>query len=325
MDSKLILDFLETSDEVTSDAPFHSSSPDSLFANMPLKRKNYILNVTAAKQMIEVKPHTRLTDIPLHSHSYIEMMYVYEGTVIHFIDEKTIPLEKGELLLMNRHTKHSIPASGSKDIGINFLISNDFLQYAAGSLRSSKILSDFADNSLSDTGESRFLIYKIGGRDSIESLIENLIRYSLIEKDTPQIILSDTMSLIFRYLQTFPEMLIYSSFEAVSEKTKAETIVEYIQTHYRTASLTELAEQLNITPPYLSKLTKQLFGVPFSELLKKQRFNEAARLLSESDISVIKISEAVGYENNSFFHKRFKEQFGMTPAKWKKATKSRSS
>ena len=37
-----------------------------------------------------------------------------------------------------------------------------------------------------------------------------------------------------------------------------------------------------------------------------------------SDMPVTRIAEAIGYENNSFFHKRFREQYGVTPAKWKR-------
>lgn len=325
MDSELISHFFKSFDEKHSENRNLSSSADTLFENMPLKEKNFVINSIPEKQIIEVKPHTRFVDFPLHSHSGIEMMYMFEGSVTHFIDGKKILLEKGDLLLMNRHTKHSVSPTGRRDTGINFSVSNDFLLYLTGKPGYSKILSDFIDNSLSDAGESRFLIYKAGEKHSLENLIENLIRYSLNEKNTPQIIITDTVSLIFRYLQMFPEMLICSSSEAICEKTNVGIIADYIQTHYRTASLTELAERLNITPQYVSKLTKQLFGISFSDLLKKQRFCEAAKLLAESDISVIKISEAVGYENNSFFHKRFKEEYGMTPAKWKKTIKSRNS
>ena len=73
-----------------------------------------------------------------------------------------------------------------------------------------------------------------------------------------------------------------------------------------------------MTPQYVSKLTVRLFGATFSGLVREKRFSEAEQLLLTSDMPVTRIAEEIGYENNSFFHKRFREQYGVTPAKWKR-------
>lgn len=39
---------------------------------------------------------------PKHSHNYIEMSYVYGGTMTHIIDGKEIKVNEGELILLNR-------------------------------------------------------------------------------------------------------------------------------------------------------------------------------------------------------------------------------
>ena len=138
---------------VLSDSYSLSSDAEPAFANMALRRRDYIWNVIGTRQTVTVKPHTRFVEIPIHSHSYVEMMYVCDGSITHFIDGQTLTLRSGELLLMNRHAKHSVSASGRHDIGMNFLISNDFMRQAVGKFRSSLPLSDFAENNLSDTGK----------------------------------------------------------------------------------------------------------------------------------------------------------------------------
>ena len=55
-----------------------------------------------------------------------------------------------------------------------------------------------------------------------------------------------------------------------------------------------------------------------SAMLEEKRFAEAERLLLQSDIPVSAIAEAIGYENNSFFHRRFREQYGTSPSRWRK-------
>ncbi len=305
---------------VLSDNYSLTSHAEPAFANMPLKRNDYLWNVLGTKQPITVKAHTRFVNIPLHSHSYIEMMYVCRGSVTHFIDGDTVILEEGQLLLMNRHSKHSVIASGATDIAVNILISNDFATFSLGKFRNSVTLAEFFDSN-SENGRSKYLIFKIDELPSIENLLENLISSSLFEKKVPHIILSDTMSLVFRYLEMYPDALIHSNSDISRKSSEKTTITDYIQTNYRTASLSELSELLSMTPQYVSRLTKELFGASFSELVKEKRMSEAEKLLLVSDLSVVEISEAVGYENNSFFHKLFKEQFGTTPSKWKKSAK----
>lgn len=303
---------------VLSDSYSLSSDAEPAFANMALRRRDYIWNVIGTRQTVTVKPHTRFVEIPVHSHSYVEMMYVCDGSITHFIDGQMLTLRSGELLLMNRHAKHSVSASGRHDIGMNFLISNDFMRQAGGKFRSSLPLSDFAENNLSDTGKSRWLVFRVGENSAIENLLENLIASSLSGENVPQIILSDTLSLIFRYLEMYPETLVGSTPHGSHGENEKAAITDYIQTNYRTASLTELSERLGMTPQYVSKLTVRLFGATFSGLVREKRFSEAELLLLTSDMPVARIAEEIGYENNSFFHKRFREQYGVTPAKWKR-------
>ncbi len=321
MDEALINRLLKVSDseaQVLSKTYSLASDAEPAFAYMLLKRRDYIWNVIGSRQPIAVTSHTRFVDIPLHSHSYVEIMYVCEGSVKHFIEGEDLTLKKGSLLLMNRHIKHSITASGKNDIAVNFILSNDFLSANGGRLRSSSSLTDLAENNGSEIGRPRFLVFNVENIPYVENLIENLIRSYLFDKDVPHIILSETMSLILRYLSMYPETLADGFSSGEGEGSIKAAISDYIQTNYRSASLAELAEQLGLTLPYASKLIKQLYGASFRELVKEKRFSEAEQLLLSSNVSIQEISEAVGYENNSFFHKMFKEQYGMTPAKWKK-------
>lgn len=44
---------------------------------------------------------------------------------------------------------------------------------------------------------------------------------------------------------------------------------------------------------------------------------QAAYLLTETDTPIEQIVVEVGYENSSHFHKLFKEEYGMTPKKYR--------
>lgn len=296
---------------------------DPAFANMKLKRRDYLWNVIGTNQMVTARIHTRFVDIPMHSHSYIEMMYVFSGSVTHFIEGKSVTLESGELLLMNRHIKHSVSASSAGDIGVNFIISPDFLPSITGRIQNSSSLSEFVAEDMLSSGESKYLRFKTSGDLLLENIIENLIYSAICDKNVPQIVLTDTLHLLFRYLSMYPDKLIGQT-EADSRGSSVKRkITDYIQTNYRKPGLVELSELLGFTPQYVSRLIKDIFGATFNELVREKRFSEAEHLLLTTDLPVVDIAGSVGYENNSFFHKKFYEQYGTTPYKWRNANRQK--
>ena len=91
------------------------------------------------------------------------------------------------------------------------------------------------------------------------------------------------------------------------------TTLDYIGQNYRTATLTELAGRLHLPIHSLSKLIKNSSGYNFKELLQRKRLGKAVSLMCETDLPIHDIIAAVGYENNSYFYRKFKERYGMTP------------
>ena len=53
-------------------------------------------------QQLGVRKHTRFIEYPMHKHNYIELMYVYGGSMTHIINEQQITIYEGELLLLNQ-------------------------------------------------------------------------------------------------------------------------------------------------------------------------------------------------------------------------------
>lgn len=97
-----------------------------------------------------------------------------------------------------------------------------------------------------------------------------------------------------------------------------QSILKYIDTSFQNASLTKIAEDFHQSLPVLSKMIRQSTGVTFQELLQRKKFQKAVMLLLETNLPVEEIAAAVGYENQSYFHRQFKARYGMTPAKYRR-------
>jgi len=95
-------------------------------------------------------------------------------------------------------------------------------------------------------------------------------------------------------------------------------IQKYIETHLTDASLSSLAEHLGYSASYTAALVKKTFGKSFSKLLQDKRCAVAADKLLNTDMSVCEIINFVGYENESFFRRAFKEKYGKNPLEFRK-------
>lgn len=97
------------------------------------------------------------------------------------------------------------------------------------------------------------------------------------------------------------------------------TIIEkYIRDHYMDAlSLDVLAEKVFLTPHYLSSIFSQEKGIGLNKYIKKVRMDKAEQLLTTTNMKIGDICEAVGYTNLSYFCKIFRNEYGVTPEKYR--------
>ncbi|PZP44917.1 MAG: AraC family transcriptional regulator [Pseudopedobacter saltans] len=80
-----------------------------------------------------------------------------------------------------------------------------------------------------------------------------------------------------------------------------------------------MAEQLYLSPRYLSDLLKQETGKTALELIHLSLISEAKNLLRLGEKSVSEIAYDLGFENASYFTRLFKKQTGMKPLEFKKS------
>lgn len=264
-------------------------------------------------KLIAVRTHTRFVHFPLHRHNYIEVLYVCEGSLTNIIDGKKVAVNKGELLFLNQFTKHEILPAGEDDIAINFMVLPEFFDVAYSMAGNNNVLADFLVNVLrQDEERGEYLYFKVSEVLQIQNLLENII-YSLVTgRGEQNRINQTTMGLIFLYLidsVQFVEMRVPNQYENMISMTT----LDYIEQKYRTATLTELCEILHLPMHVLSKMIKKTTGFNFKELLQRKRLSKAAELMCDTDLPVSDIIAAVGYENNSYFHRVFKERYHTTP------------
>ncbi len=96
---------------------------------------------------------------------------------------------------------------------------------------------------------------------------------------------------------------------------------EYLENHYtEDISLEDVAEQVNISPQYFSKLIKKTTGFNFIDWLSMLRVKKAKELLNNSNLTVKEVCFMVGYKDPNYFSRIFKKRIGITPSEYIKTS-----
>lgn len=105
--------------------------------------------------------------------------------------------------------------------------------------------------------------------------------------------------------------------EAMS-KTQMQ-MIDYVNDNYSNDifNIYMVAEYLNLSVPYTSKLFKQTTGQTFKEYLITKRVDEAKKLLLETNYSVKEVSEMIGAGTYNSFVRMFKNKVGISPGQYR--------
>jgi len=82
-------------------------------------------------------------------------------------------------------------------------------------------------------------------------------------------------------------------------------------------SVSDLVRACERTHPYVTTTFTRFLGMPPRAYLLERKLERAAVLLSNSTRPILQISVALGFGSLSYFYKRFKEKYGLSPAKYR--------
>lgn len=264
---------------------------------------------------LDLRPHTRFVDFPEHGHDYLEFMYVYAGRISHVIGKEVITLERGDIIFLNRHARHSIKRAGQEDIGINFIVSDALLRVIFRRVSNNPVMSGFLSGNFDDGGEAEYLFFRTQNNFPIRNLMDNLI-YAVV-KGTQEVY-AGLVELLFSYLAYYRETLVNALRVSSPDAKLRRAVSEVLERSYPDATLLGLSVSLGYTEAYLSRRIREVFGKPFRLLLQEYRLKAAEELLRTSRLPVEEVIRAVGYENTSHFYRAFQELYGETPHKYRK-------
>ena len=101
------------------------------------------------------------------------------------------------------------------------------------------------------------------------------------------------------------------------------TLVDYLNHNYSDKiTVPQAAAMVGMSQFSFMRFFKQASGMTFVDYLTHLRVTKARQLLQNNELSIAEISGLVGFSDQSYFDKRFKEHFGKSPRTYREAAKS---
>ena len=202
---------------------------------------------------------------------------------------------------------------------MNFIVLPDFFSTSLTALgeEETPLRHFLVDCLCGQTSGPGYLLFRVSDVKPVQNLVENLLFILLQGSANKRKSSQMTMALLFLELTARTETL-----ETGDEDQAAILkVLSYVETRYVGGSLTELAEILHYDLSWLSREIKRQTGKTYTQLVQEKRLAQAAFLLRNTNRNVDDIAGAVGYENMGYFHRIFRETYGVSPRTYRMQTK----
>lgn len=114
------------------------------------------------------------------------------------------------------------------------------------------------------------------------------------------------------------------AFERLRERncSKSADIVQRVKSFvddnlHKELGLLTAAEHVELNASYLSQLFKEETGGNYVDYVTQRRIEAAARMIAGSDLKIEEVAKQVGYNSTTYFIKKFKQVYGITPGTYK--------
>ncbi len=249
-----------------------------------------------------------------HSHEFLEVAFVMSGEGKYRIEDEIFTISEGDLLILNPGVRHqALFVKESLVPTTEFFVGASNIQIPGFAHNYMPVPN--GGHMIHTTGELRQKLFKICSSMEVEKASVREGRYFMLKAYLIQLLV-----LIIREQCEPAEPTTGYAFESVNKKYVVEQMVNYLEDHYNEKiSLDQIAENMYLSPFYISKIFKSETGdTPIRHLINI-RLEKARELLAGGyGGSTQEVAAMVGYDDAYHFSKLFKKHYGITPSQAKK-------
>ncbi len=251
--------------------------------------------------------------VACHWHNDIEITYVVSGEVEIMVDDITLCCHSGDIVFINSGSLHQYFAR-RKGVRYNTLVFS-LQMLAMGELGGDIVEKLICKKTCLPTSLSADNTAYSALATDFQNAFENSLKGTRAAEMLAKAYLLTIIATLWE------AGLLKTGLAGTAESPARRRAVEYISKNYKKQiSVCDVAAAAGMSQGYFSFWFKRSFGVAFSKFLLEVRLDNAAKELA-AERTVAEAAASSGFNNVSYFIKRFKESRGVTPHEYMVALK----
>ncbi|MCW3060752.1 MAG: Transcriptional regulator, AraC family [Capsulimonas sp.] len=238
-----------------------------------------------------------------HAHDFWEMMSVVSGHGVHTVNGAAETLHEGDLRLIRPQDRHRI---GAPPGGILLFVNVAFRAEAWADFLPAAGLIDDA-SAWESTAQPPGVYLKDGRREIAAEAFQRMLR--AFQAQPTRLELCRFWSIVLPLFQ--------SQDSATNSKSGPDWLSRACRAMHDPQNLVEGLPRLialsGVSPAHLSRTLQQHHGLTPTEFVNDLRLTRAASLLATTTDEIIVIAGDCGFDNLSYFYRRFRQKYGCTP------------
>lgn len=265
--------------------------------------------------------------IPTHTHEFVELVFVVEGSAIHEMSGHTYRLAAGDVFVLEPHVYHSYTCSPDKEtIVYNVLFDTTFLQQEMEVLQQMPSFVGFFYLVPFLRKSQSFIPYHPltpSQKLQLQSHLQTIADEFRQRREGYQLMIKtrwiECLVWLSRYHQ---ENRKSEKPTAISDQAWMESIVNYVELHYyQPFTLQQLSQLCGMSVSSFTAKFKEATGLSLVDYKHTVQVRHAAELLRTTDKKVLDIALEVGFGDISFFNRMFRKHTGVTPREYRKVSR----
>lgn len=253
-----------------------------------------------------------------HWHHTIEILYITKGNYLCEINLEAHPLREGDICFLNGEELHQISACETGTQHEALLFDPKILDFSYQDEWEEKVISPFV-------GRRQLLTHFLHSSDEAHSIIKpQILQLMEISLNKPDGWYVTCKFLLLKLIHTMYRCgLMITAEETLSpgDKQKIDrykNLISYMEQHYtHIITLQDLSDLISCNPQYLCRFFKEITGTSPMQYLISLRVEHACILLAGTARPVLDISLDCGFENVSYFIRKFRQLKGCTPKEYR--------
>ena len=289
--------------------------PDSLYETLHETKSHY--NTDFSYNTYPCTIPQDFTEVPLHWHNEMELIYIKKGNGIVSIDLNYHSVSQGDLVIVYPGRIHSITNSDNSRLEYENIIFNINMLLPKECDRNTFEYFGHINNSDNN------MTYIIRPADlHYREIISFIDEADKVCETFPAGFELKIRSCLYSFFFALHTYYSYTGGSEVSgslfidKMNKLKLIIRYIENNYTHAvSIHDIADECHFSESHFMKFFKQCTGTSFISYLNDYRLLIASRMLTSTDLSVTQIASECGFDNISYFNRCFKKKYGTAPSK----------